>query len=650
MEIGGIAIGASTVTSVFTATLRISQAVYELKAVGEQTRDLLDTTKHIDDAMRNVRIVRRQKSALLTVTEKEWIDREIKNSEKAVRDVAALIEPARVDMQKSNSTKDIRFKNRVLFVLRDSPNVAVQLTKLSIATQGLNTAMGVLCNREGYADPGKLHGGTVKRLDRRSSSPAQKAPPSYELSQFMNRRRTTGVVPRRKDLNHSASMVSFVDEDLSSNESATLSTSRSQATLRTKSSWATRAERVDGPEGGETETRSELLPSAAPTLSSHSRDAPYLDRFDKSPACIPVLAFGDATPQVGETHLARDGHDTHAIDTRRLEAVPALDEQWNILTPHLNAQRSSDYLLPNSFPSASASQLSLASGMAQMALSGNPSHGQQPNAWPGGMLPSHPPTAIHELEAATLDRPGTYPPPIRRRPIPFQPQHSHNSSMHSLSDGFIQQAPVPNPFHAVPRSPPFHFLTPPTHSRENSTQETWGNSGPPKPKKPTQFTSPRTATNNPPQTHQPSPPYPSSPISTTPFPALTQVASDPFSQRPTAAHLPHRTRASEADLTSPPAPHMSRSLAETVKQDRNLEYYKPLPNIPFGRSPSVTSVTPSIMSTKSEPAGGAEARMSRGQMWLEHHAEKTFAMRDSVSGPLSGAFLAPLPPPRVKEV
>src|SRR5271163_997177 len=191
MELGCGPVVFATVSSVFNATLKISQTYYELKAVGEQTRDLLDTTKHIDDSIRNVRIVRRQKSALLTATEKEWIDREISNSEKAVSDVARLIEPARLDMQTSKSTKDIRFKHRVMFVLKDSPNVAVQLTKLSIATQGLNAAMGVLCNR---GILGKLNGGTVKRIDRRSSSPSKKAPPSYELSEFMNRRRTASAV------------------------------------------------------------------------------------------------------------------------------------------------------------------------------------------------------------------------------------------------------------------------------------------------------------------------------------------------------------------------------------------------------------------------------------------------------------------------
>jgi hypothetical protein len=174
METGGVAVLAPTTTSAFTTTLRISQAVYEVTVVGEQTRDLLDTTKHIVDSMSNVRIVRRQKSSLLTATEKEWIDYTIESTEKAINDVGALIEPARVDMQtKPSGVKDIRSKNRVNFVLRDSPNVAIQLTKLSIATQGLNAAMGVLCNREGYGDLRKLNGGIIKRIEQRSSSPSK---------------------------------------------------------------------------------------------------------------------------------------------------------------------------------------------------------------------------------------------------------------------------------------------------------------------------------------------------------------------------------------------------------------------------------------------------------------------------------------------
>src|ERR1700722_8362776 len=331
MELGCTPVVLSTVSSVFNATLKISQTYYELKAVGEQTRDLLDTTKHIDDAMRNVRIVRRQKSALLTVTEKEWIDREISNSEKAVSDVARLIEPARVDMQTSKSAKDIRFKNRVMFVLKDSPNVAVQLTKLSIATQGLNAAMGVLCNREGYGILGKLNGGTVKRVDRRSSSPSKKAPPSYELSEFMNRRRTTSGVPRRKELNHKVPKVSFVDEDRSGDESITLPPHRDQTTLRTKSSWATTDGLVHILDDGETENRNNSLASEAPASSSKSRDAPYLDRFDTSPACVPVLTFGDATPPIRtETHPSVGGDNKCAVHTWGLETLQTPENPQNI--------------------------------------------------------------------------------------------------------------------------------------------------------------------------------------------------------------------------------------------------------------------------------------------------------------------------------
>jgi hypothetical protein len=659
MEIGGVAIGASTITSVFTATLRISQAVYELKAVGEQTRDLLDTTKHIDDSMRNVRVVRRQKSALLTATEKEWVDCQIKNTEKAVRGVAALIEPARVDMQtKSNSTKDIRFKNRVMFVLRDSPNVAVQLTKLSIATQGLNAAMGVLCTREGGGGLEKLKRRTVKHIDRRSSSPSQKAPPSYELSEFMNRRRTTGAIPRIRDLNHKVSRVSFVNEDLSGDESITLSARRSQATLRTKSSWATTEELVHSPEDARTETRNEESASAAPTPALISRDTPYLNQFDRSPACIPVLTYGEATPPIrAETHSSAGGHETYAIDAWKLETLQALEEQQNMPTPTLRARRSSDHLSPHSIPSASVSQVSLDSSMARMELAGPFFPDQQWNPRPQEMLPSHPPLVTHESDPNTSRMPGAYPPPIPPRPASFQPQHSHTHSMSSLQDGRLKEAPEPFPLHfAPPRSPPFHFLTPQIHASKNENVETWGKSRPPKPTKPTRFAS--TAT-SPPPTHQTSPPYPSySAPSTAQFPPLTHVLSDPLPQSPSPPRIQRKPIALQ-DLNSPPSPPIGTSLAGTATQYRNLIYYKPLPDLPFSRNPSMTSVrtvgtaAPSITSTQSEPPGViAETRMTRGRMWLEHHAERSAAvtMRDSVGGPLSGGFLAPLPQPRVREV
>ena len=715
MEIGGVAIGASTITSVFTATLRISQAVYELKAVGEQTRDLLDTTKHIEDSLRNVRIVRRQKSILLTTTEKEWIDGQIKNSEKAVNGVAALIEPARVDMQsKSNRTKDIRLKNRVMFVLRDSPNVTVQLTKLSIATQGLNAAMGVLCNREGHGSLAKLNGGTVKRSDRRSSSPYKKAPPTYELSEFMNRRRTTSSVPRRKDLHRKRSKVSFVDEDRSGDESATLSTGRSRATLRTKSSWATTEELVHSAEDGRADTEKEVLDSEISAYASKSGDAPYLDRFDKSPACIPLLTLGDSgIPIRADAHSAVPS-DENYIDSWTLETLKALEEHQDVQTSTLRAHRSSDYLTPNSIQSASV--VTLDSGIARITQTASYILDPLSDKQREEMLSSHPPLTSHESEPITSQMPGAYPSTGPPRPPSFQPQHAHSASMPSLPDGFARQSLVPAPLRTAIQSPPFHFLTPQTYSNENSKVETWGSSGPPKPAKPARLTSTSTIPHSARSEHSNTLPYPCSDPSTSEFQPLTQSLSDPLPQRPGSAHSPHCCPTPNMNAPSPAYPLMDAnrdppyrpatpsansrpplhsywdsnqhsphraltpaanprpppppldlptgpSLAETVQQDRALLFYKPLPDRPFGRNASITSVTPSIQSTKSEPATSnatsnsnpnpnpnpnGVSRMSRGRMWLEHQAERPVALslsspREPVGGLPRVGFLAPLP-------
>lgn len=123
-------------------TIRISQAVYELKTVDQQAHDLLETTAHIDACMGTVRLLRRQKSALLHSPLKIWIDRVITDADKAVQNVAALIEPARIDMR-TNCGK-VSLKNKFAFVLRDSSRVGTNLHKLNIIHQSLNSAMMIL--------------------------------------------------------------------------------------------------------------------------------------------------------------------------------------------------------------------------------------------------------------------------------------------------------------------------------------------------------------------------------------------------------------------------------------------------------------------------------------------------------------------------
>lgn len=225
-EMDGGTVSASAVSSIFTATIRISQVIYELKAVGEQTRDLLDSTKHVDTSLQAVRTLRRQKSCHLDVIEKRWIDEVLINTEKTLGNVATLIEPARVDMQTKFGR--VGFVNRGLFVFRDSPKVGTNLSRLNLASQSLNTAMNILCTREGRA----VTSPTEKNAPHRSDSANQtrndaEFPPPYIESEFLNRRRqtytpkrpittrssTTSLVAVEEKSNLAVTAVNVVEED-----------------------------------------------------------------------------------------------------------------------------------------------------------------------------------------------------------------------------------------------------------------------------------------------------------------------------------------------------------------------------------------------------------------------------------------------------
>lgn len=209
MVLDGGVISTSAITSTFTAVLRISQAVYELKAVGEQTRDLLDTTKYVNSSLESVRELRRKKSGLLNREEKRWIDQQVEFTQKAVDNVAVLIERARVDMQAKNETgnedefqtKHIKIHHRARFVLRDGPKVQTNLMNVNMAMNGLNSAMVTLSSRERHGHDAHLapsrHGGASSR---RSTSPGKAPPPAYAEGDFLNRRRTLATTQRNETL------------------------------------------------------------------------------------------------------------------------------------------------------------------------------------------------------------------------------------------------------------------------------------------------------------------------------------------------------------------------------------------------------------------------------------------------------------------
>lgn len=148
--------------------------------------ELLDRAAQVDSCMGAVRPLRRQKSALLSSTLKKWIDHVISDTDKTLQNVAALIEPARVDMRTKSGK--VSFKNKVAFVLRDSPRVGTNLNGLAMVSQSLNTVLGILSSMD-LGDEGDLR--PMGNLVINANVDPRYPPPAYE--EFNRLRRERGI-------------------------------------------------------------------------------------------------------------------------------------------------------------------------------------------------------------------------------------------------------------------------------------------------------------------------------------------------------------------------------------------------------------------------------------------------------------------------
>ncbi|KAI7214146.1 hypothetical protein KC333_g6197 [Hortaea werneckii] len=182
----------SAVSTAFTLTLRIAEKVYEIKAVDQETRDLLGMTDSINHKLDMGRKLRRQKSDLFDTDEKTIIDVDSNDAEKAVNSVAGLIEPARADMQVYGGR--IRANTRIIWVVRDSAHIAVSLSKLNIAASGLNSTLSTLMARDVSRNPTPT-----------TKTDFLKPPPAYQESEWL-------YASREKNLLKRASMRSLTGE------------------------------------------------------------------------------------------------------------------------------------------------------------------------------------------------------------------------------------------------------------------------------------------------------------------------------------------------------------------------------------------------------------------------------------------------------
>ncbi|KAI7572373.1 hypothetical protein KC343_g693 [Hortaea werneckii] len=182
----------SAISTAFTLTLRIAEKVYEIKAVDQETRDLLGMTDSINQKLEVGRKLRRQKSDLFEAEEKMIIDTDLNDAEKAVNSVAGLIEPARADMQVYGGR--IRVGTRIIWVVRDSAHIAVSLGKLNIAASGLNSTLSTLMGRTATRNPTAA-----------TNTDFLKPPPTYQESEWL-------YASREKNLLKRASMRSLTGE------------------------------------------------------------------------------------------------------------------------------------------------------------------------------------------------------------------------------------------------------------------------------------------------------------------------------------------------------------------------------------------------------------------------------------------------------
>lgn len=135
---------------------RTFQTGFELAAVPQQTRDLLDTISQVTADVKHAKALRRRKSRLLDQEEKETIDRTIQNTEKALAGLEALVEQPRVDM--ITNADRIGIRSRVMWTMRDATSVPVALARLGVMIGALNREIVIMRGREDRGFDGDMLG------------------------------------------------------------------------------------------------------------------------------------------------------------------------------------------------------------------------------------------------------------------------------------------------------------------------------------------------------------------------------------------------------------------------------------------------------------------------------------------------------------
>ncbi|KAG8532513.1 uncharacterized protein KY384_002390 [Bacidia gigantensis] len=149
----------STTIAGLNASIKIFEVTYLLKAVGEQTNDLLRTIRHVDRGIQEVQRLCDLKRDMIDSQEKDWIETTIADVKDALLEIAQLLEPARVNKA---TTGSINIITKTLWVFRDSPKVRDKHSRLSLCYQTLISVLNGLqakCRADAAPVPNNSYGG-----------------------------------------------------------------------------------------------------------------------------------------------------------------------------------------------------------------------------------------------------------------------------------------------------------------------------------------------------------------------------------------------------------------------------------------------------------------------------------------------------------
>ena len=373
----------SIVTAVFSSintTIKILEITYELKAVDEQTADLLSTTRHVDSMLQNAHRLRRLKAGLLNASERAMIDTVIGDTEEALRAVARLVEPCRVDKATKNT---IGFGHRVMWLIRDNPNVRNKHQMLQICYQSLTTVFQCLFSKDAVVIA------PIPEV-RSEEQPPPYDPQWKELLNWQNRRKG------RKSLG---------EKDCPSEESAGLTNgSRNLRPVANSSSPCLLAIDLDDDTGtcsllNPTETRSELFPTltsdAQPSLLSNNDDPLHLTTStpESSSASVPSSTHNSLSDEENRITLPSIQLDTYTDDFGITYDLPKID------SPPFAAMMAA-------YESSNDVKNGLKSGSKSLAHTSIPASNQAPSS-SAAALDTTPSTTswFHSLPHATVSTP-----------------------------------------------------------------------------------------------------------------------------------------------------------------------------------------------------------------------------------------------------